>query len=251
MPVLSSVVLLVAVAVGGALQRVAGMGFAMVVAPFVVLLLAGQQGVVLTNMLGAAAGLLLVWPTRADVSWTRLALLTVSTVVGAAAGALVVSSLDVAVLRIVLGVVLIAAIAISLRAARLSVHVTDPRWALLAGGATGTLVTMSGIGAPPMTVYAVASNWPHRSFAATMQPYVAVSSAIGAGTLLLASPASLPQLPAWTWVAAAVALVIGLIAGNLLSRVVSEAAGRHVVVVLGLIGAVTAIVAGAAALLSR
>lgn len=95
-----------------------------------------------------------------------------------------------------------------------------------------------------MTVYAVASRWPHRSFAATMQPYVALSSIVGATACLLAAPGSLPVLPRWMWASALVALAVGLISGNILSNFVSERTGRSVVIILGVIGAVSAIIAG-------
>ena len=223
----------------------------MVVAPLAVLLLAGGEGVVLTNLVGAAGGALLLWSVPDQIEWARLGLLAVSTVIGALIGALIVGSLDVAVFRLAVGILLTLAILGSLLIGRLSLHVTAPGWALLAGGATGTLVTISGIGGPPMSIYAVASDWPHRRFAATMQPYVAFSSLIGAGAVLLVEPTALPDLPGWMWAAVGAALAAGLVGGSVLSRIVSESTGRAIVVTLGLIGAASAIASGLSILLER
>lgn len=248
MTITASALLIGAVLVGGALQRVAGMGFAMVVAPFAVLLLQGQQGVVFANVCGALAGLLLVWPVRHDIDRRRLGLLVVASLVGAALGALIVGPLDVAAFRIVVGSVLVVAIACSLLVGRLRYAAPVTSSSIVAGGVTGMLVTMSGIGGPPMSIYAVVTKWEHRAFAATMQPFVVVSSIFGASAVLLASPNAIPALNPATWVAVVVALVIGLGLGQLGNRYVSARAGRAVVVALGLVGAVTAIVSGISAL---
>ncbi len=248
MSIFAVVALLVAVLVGGALQRVAGMGFAMVVAPSVVLVLDGQQGVVLTNLLGAVAGGALIWAVRHDIDWKKMWLLSGGTVVGSVLGAYIVGVLDAAVLRLVLGVVLLLGIAASLFVGRFGRHLSDPSWAVLAGGGTGALVAISGIGGPPMTVYAVASNWQHRSFAATMQPCVALSSIVGALSVVIGVPSSVPVMPSWLWGSAAAALIAGLVIGQLLARVVRPAVGRWIVITLSAIGAVVAIASGISAL---
>lgn len=224
------------------------MGFAMVVAPLSVLLLHGQQGVVFANLCGALAGLLLLWPVRQDIEWRRFGLLTLASAVGAFAGALIVGALDVAVFRIVVGLVLLLAIFSSLVAGRFQYSAPLMPSTLLTGGVTGLLVTMSGIGGPPMSIYAVITRWSHRAFAATMQPFVLVSSLIGAFAVLMASPGSLPALSAAMWTGVAIALIAGLAIGHVVNRFVSAPAGRAVVIVLGLIGAITAVTSGFSAL---
>lgn len=95
-----------------------------------------------------------------------------------------------------------------------------------------------------MTIYAVLSKWGQRSFAATMQPYQAAVSLVAILASLVAAPASWPALPGGFWPILAAAIAAGLVAGNLLSRIVSPALGRVVVVTLALIGAVITLVSG-------
>ncbi|MHC9043260.1 sulfite exporter TauE/SafE family protein [Microbacterium saperdae] len=239
------VALVAAVLVGAGLQRIAGMGFAMVVAPFAILLLPGQQGVVFANLCGAAAAVALIWPARAEIDRTRLLILAGTSIIGAAAGALIVSLLDIGTFRIVVGTILLAAIVVSLFIGRTRLVVPLTPASFVAGGATGMLVTMSGIGGPPMSIYAMVTRWDHRRFAATMQPFVALSSFIGAGAVLLSTPDSTPQLDPVIWLLIVAALVAGLIGGQILHRQVPAGVGRTIVIVLGIVGAITAIASGA------
>ncbi len=236
--------LAVSVVAGAALQRIAGMGFAMVVAPLAILLLPGQQGVVFANLCGATAAFLLLGTVRRDVDWRRLALLSVTSVAGAVLGALVVRSLDVATFRVVVGIVLLLGIGLSLVASKTTYEAPPVPASLAAGTATGMLVTMSGIGGPPMSIYAIATRWDHQAFAATMQPFVVLTSLIGAGAVTISTPNSAPVLEPMMWVFTAVGLPAGLIAGNLLHRVVPARIGRLIVILLGIVGALTAIGAG-------
>lgn len=238
----------VAVVVGGVLQRVAGMGFAMVVAPFIVLVLPGAQGVVFTNLCGAIAAALLIWPTRRLIDGRALALLAVGSIGGAVLGAMVVGGIDVALFRIVMGVVLILGIGMSLLASRLEARLSRLRWAAPAGAVTGALVTLAGIGGPPVSIYGVATEWEHRRFAATLQPFIAFISAVGAVTVMVAVPGSMPSIPPLLWFVSAAALAIGLAAGEWLSSRVTQRSGRAIVVILGLVGAGAALVSGVLAL---
>jgi uncharacterized membrane protein YfcA len=244
----AAVALVMAVLIGSALQRLAGMGFAMVVAPFAILLLPGQQGVVFANLAGTVAALALVWAVRRDIAWKPLWILSGTALVGAVVGALVVRSLDAAVFRIIVGIVLLAAIAVSLFVSRLRWSAPFTSATVVTGGAVGLLVTMSGIGAPPLSVYSLVTDWDTRRFTATMQPFVALSSVIGAVAVLLAQPGSMPELAVGEWVAALVALGIGLLAGHRLHQVVPTRVASILVVTLGFVGAVTAVVSGVNAL---
>lgn len=242
------IALVASVLVGAALQRIAGMGFAMVVAPFAILLLPGQQGVVFANLCGAATALALIWPVLREIDWGRLGVLSVTSVFGAAAGAVIIRSLDAGMFRVVVGVVLLAGIALSLAMSK-ATYMAPPICASLAAGtATGMLVTMSGIGGPPMSIYALATRWEHHRFAATMQPFVALSSVIGASAVLLSMPEAVPVLDPTVWVLIIIGIAAGLVGGNALHRVVPPRIGRLTVVLLGVAGAVTAIISGAAAL---
>lgn len=239
-----TVALFTAMIVGATLQRIAGMGFAMVVAPLALLLLPGQEGVVLANVWGMIASLILIWPVRKDVEWPRVSVLVGTSLVGAFLGAVVIRALDASTFKIVVGVILVIAIFISLAIARTDWVARVWPASTLAGVGTGMLITMSGIGGPVMTVYSVVTRWEHRKFAASMQPFVAVVSGIGAVAALTASPGSFPKFAPVEWALMGAALLAGLFGARYLEPFITPKTGRIIVVILGLIGAVSAVVSG-------
>jgi uncharacterized membrane protein YfcA len=238
----------VAIFVGAVTQRIAGMGFAMMVAPFVVLALGPSQGVVLVNLCGIAVALITMLQLRRDIDWSAFAWLITSSLAGIAVGIFTVRSLDAALFQVVVGGILILAIAGSVLIARTSAHVSGRRWTAVAGASTGALVAAAGIGGPPMTIYAVLTRWNQRSFAATMQPYQACVSAVAVLAALAGAPESWPALPGASVLVVLAAIGVGLTAGNLLGRVVPPAVGRWVVIALALIGAVITLISGLQAL---
>ena len=172
-----------AVFVGAVTQRISGMGFAMMVAPFVVLAVGPSQGVVLVNLCGAAVALVTMLSLRHDVRWSTFGWLIGSSVVGVVVGAVVVRSLDVPVFQVLVGSVLLLAVLGSVLAARTSLRVAGRRWTVAAGASTGALVAAAGIGGPPMTIYAVLSRWDQRCFGRdhAAVPGGGVLVAVGAG----------------------------------------------------------------------
>ena len=122
--------------------------------------------------------------------------------------------------------------------------------AAAAGTAGGFLNTAVGVAAPAMLVYAQATNWQQRSFAATLQPIfgtmglVSVLVKVGLG----AAPAS--ELPLVV-VALVVAMVpIGIGIGGLVARRVPAAVGRKVAIVVVTVGALSLLGRGLAGVIS-
>ena len=76
-----------AVAVGAATQRVTGLGFSLVSAPFLVLLLGPFAGVLVANVLGVAVSSLVLAQLWRDVDLRRALLLTVPALVAGFVGA--------------------------------------------------------------------------------------------------------------------------------------------------------------------
>ena len=79
---LSSLGLAAAVALGAGTQRITGLGFALVSAPFLVLLLGPFAGVFVVNVLGVAASVLVLAQVRRDVD-VRRGLMLYATVLAA------------------------------------------------------------------------------------------------------------------------------------------------------------------------
>jgi uncharacterized protein len=239
---LPSLGLAAAVALGAGTQRITGLGFALVAAPFLVLLLGPFAGILLINVLGVAASVLVLVQVRRDVDVRRGLLLSAPALVAVLPGAWVARNTAPALLQVLVGGCVVVALLVVLVADRRSdtgpgvAAGTAP--AVLAGAASGFMNATAGVGGPALTIYAVATRWPQPAFAATAQLCFTV---IGSASV---AAKGLPSLPAADWVVAAAALAVGLVAGTALSARVAPAAARTAALTLALVGSVATVVDG-------
>ncbi|WP_197701374.1 sulfite exporter TauE/SafE family protein [Micromonospora coxensis] len=252
--------LAVAIFVGAGTQRVTGLGFALVASPFVVLLTDPFNGVLLVNLCGALTALAVLVQVWRDVDVRRAGLLLGPALVAVLPGAWVARNLPAPVLAVVVGGLVLAALAAVLtrgRAGRRADGPPEPRAAgdregasadgvrasLLAGAGSGFMSVTAGVGGPAITVYAVSTGWSQRSFAATAQ---LVFAALGVASLL--AKGSLPALPAAGWALVGTGLAVGVLIGNRLSDRVPAHRARRAVVALALTGAAITVAKGVAQL---
>jgi len=232
----------VIIALGAATQRLTGMGFALVSAPLLLLILGVGPGVALLQVLNLGVSATILSQVWRDVEWRKAALLFVPAMVGVLPGRWVAAVTPVPVLQVLIGVLTCAALAAVLASERARIFHG------LAGGAAAGLLSgfmnvTAALAGPPLVLYAESSGWRHRSFVATAQPYF-----MGLNVLSLFA-LGWPALPGATWAASLGGLVAGLAAGGLLARTVPEAWARRMVIVVALAGAASITVKGLTGLL--
>lgn len=232
-----------AVILGAVLQRVSGMGVGLVVSPTLTLILGPVAGVLLTNLATIVSGALIALTLRRDIDWRRYRHLAPLIVVGSIPGALLVGAADRAWLEVIIGVALIGTL---LTTALVRIPpVSGPVPAAVAGTAGGFLNTAVGVAAPAMLVYAQATNWQQRSFAATLQPIFCTMGVVSVVTKVGLGAAPVSGLPPLWVIGVIVAMVpIGICLGGLVARRVAPAVGRRVAVVVVTAGAVGLLVRG-------
>lgn len=235
---------------GAGLQRVSGMGLGLVAAPTLSLVLGPLAGVTLSNVAAVAAALILAVVMRRDIDWRRFRGVAPLLVAGSVVGAVVVRTADTAVLDTVLGATVLVAIAAALGLQR-HLNVTGRLPAMASGALAGFMNTTAGVAGPAMTVYAVASRWGHRSFAATLQPVFLLANLTSIITKALAGaspPADL--VPWWAWVVAVLGVPVGIALGTVLARRVSLRRARALALTVATAGGVVALGRGVMGLLS-
>ena len=241
---MSALAVLAAVLVGASLQRIAGMGLGLVVAPLLSVLLGAAAGVTISNTAGALSSLLVLIALRGDVDWRRYARMAPLIVVGSVLGALTVRAISSAWLEILVGGTVLLALGWTLIfGAR--VRPQGAAAALGAGTMAGFMNTTAGVAAPAMTVYAVATDWHQRSFAATLQPVFLTASicALASKTALGAVPLG-AGVSWWVWLEVLAAVPVGVGLGQLGSRWVSTAVARRTAVTIAVLGAVLTLARG-------
>lgn len=223
---------------GSAMQRVSGMGFALVASPFLVGILGPFQGVLLVNVLGAVTSFALFLTVLKHVEYRRALTLLIPAIIAVAPGAIVARLVPGAILATVIGVLIIIALCVSLFAGD-RLHLTGTGGAIVAGGVSGFMSVTAGVGGPAIASYAVATRWAHAGFAATMQLYFGVLA-----TVSLAAKGALPHLTWQQWATCGGALIVGIVAGHVLARLLRPPAARMLVIVIAFAGAVAIIIKG-------
>lgn len=246
--------LILAVLVGGSLQRVAGMGFGLVAGPFIVLLVGPVEGVLFVNLGGAVMSLLVLGRTVRDVDWRRYAWLVTAGLLVTVPAALLIRGASTEALEIGMGTIVVLAMTLALVSARLRGSTrpfsSEARWPLLiAGGVAGFGSVAAGIGGPPIAVYSVLDRWDPRVFAATVQPIFMTNALAAMTAKLVVADASFPALAGWEWVTVLVALLASVGLGELLVGRISASATRKVLVTLAYVGGFATLGRGLFALL--
>ena len=227
-----------AVLAGAVAVRTTGMGFALLSSPFLVMALGPFEGILVTNVCGIVAALLNLTAVHADLDWRRAASVIPAGVVGTVPGALLVLWLPPAVLAISISLLVIVGLLFTLASRRL--QVPNSPWVGVGGGfASGLMNVTAGVGGPGLVVYALATQWEHRRFAATAQLHFAVL-----GVAALIAKWSLPTLPLVGWSALLALLVVGLVGGNVLARWVHGARAMRWVIVIAMAGALMSLTQG-------
>jgi len=246
---LLAVLIALAVMLGAMAQRVSGMGFALVVAPVLVLLIGPFDGVLLVNLCGAVSASIVISRVWRHIDWRQFAMLGVPAVLAIVPGALLSVAIGGPVLEIIVGAIVVGALTVSLVMKYFERRVGQVPAALISGTASGFMSATAGVGGPGMSVYAILTDWEQRSFAATIQPFFVLVGVTSFTTKVLLNETGLPDYEWWLWVLIIACTLIGLTLGEVVARWVSVRVARILVIVISYAGGVVAIIDGTTALL--
>jgi uncharacterized membrane protein YfcA len=235
---------LIAVVAGALAQRLAGLGFGLLVSPVLVVLLGPFDGVMIINLCGAASSLLILSRVWRHVDWRRYFGLALAAVAGVLPGAWLASNVPEAPLEICIGVLLIIALLGSQRLTHSSWRASGPVPLVSLGFSSGLMNAAAGVGGPAITAYAIATRWDQKSFSATLQPYFVTTGLTSLVSKYVMSGGHLPSLEGWQWLSILAAMVAGITAGDLLSGRVKPASVRRIVVAIAYLGAVSTLAKG-------
>lgn len=235
---------LIAVVAGALAQRLAGLGFGLLVSPVLVVLLGPFDGVMIINLCGAASSLLILSRVWRHVQWRRYFGLALAAIAGVLPGAWLASNVPEAPLEICIGVLLIIALLASQRLTRSSWRASGPVPLVSLGFSSGLMNAAAGVGGPAITAYAIATRWDQKSFSATLQPYFVTTGLTSLLSKYVMSGGHLPALEGWQWLSILAAMLAGIVAGDLLSGRVKPVSVRRIVVVIAYLGAVSTLTKG-------
>ncbi|WP_179382166.1 sulfite exporter TauE/SafE family protein [Streptomyces sp. SA15] len=231
---MTDVVLPVIVLLGSCVQWLTGMGFALVAVPALVLLLGPSDGVVLANCAAGAisvVGLAGGWRRVRPAAMVPLCVAAACTV---PAGTWLTRQLPEPVLLLVMGGLVTGAVLLVMRGARIPA-LRGMRGAVAAGAVGGFMNSAAGVGGPPVSLYAVNAGWTVREFVPNAMFYGVVVNAFSVASN------GVPELSGGRWASVVAAMVVGGLIGRGLAGRMPEERARLLVLLLALVGGVTAV----------
>lgn len=154
--------------VASIVQRVTGLGFALIATPPMVLIYGPTLGVltlVVSGLFVCFVMLIVMWR---DVDWKRSILLSLAGLAAAPLAAWVSQVASPQVLLIIVGLAALLSL-LGGRLVAVARVLVGTRGALIAGAASGFLHTTSGLSGPPLVAYGLNDRWEQRSFVASLQ----------------------------------------------------------------------------------
>ena len=93
-------IVLASILVGAIAQRIAGLGFALLIAPFLVIILGPHEGVLLVNLCGVVSSAIIVGRVWKDIDWSMFRWLVVPSLFGSIPGSFLAVALPSAPLSV-------------------------------------------------------------------------------------------------------------------------------------------------------
>jgi uncharacterized membrane protein YfcA len=230
-------VALMAVLVGAGAQAVTGIGFSLVCAPVLTLVLGGGDGVRLANLLAVGVNLLLLRREWRNAVVGDVLFLLVPAALAIAATALAISHANPRVLSVASGVLILIAVGALASGVRIR-RLAGRTGAVIAGVISGGMNVVGGVGGPAVASYALNANWSPRQTRSTLAIYFLAINVVSVASR------GVPGLSAGFIIGAGVALAAGFTIGALFAGRLDVRAVRSGTLLLAAVGACAAIVQG-------
>jgi uncharacterized protein len=240
---LSAALALAAVVIAAAffVLGLAGFGNGLVALAFLPLVMSPVTAIVLLTVYTVLATIVIFVPLRRDFDPTGMPALLLGTVLGTPLGVWVLATLPASMLTRLIGLVLLAVVALEWRGAYPE-RLPGARWAIAAGVAAGALGAAVGTPGPPVVLYTASQGWSPRTMKANLQAFFLVNQ-----TVIVIWYWWAGLLTAEVWRYAALFLLptaIGLLAGMALFARVDQARFRRIVFMILFASGVVLLVGG-------
>jgi|tagenome__1003787_1003787.scaffolds.fasta_scaffold20979856_4 uncharacterized membrane protein YfcA len=181
---------------GGIISGLTGFGFGLVIVPVLLMLFPPASVVVLSKGLGAASGVPILVSDWRDVRFRTIATMFVPAVCGLVIGTAILTHADPALIKLIAGVaVTLFAVIIGRGFVIPGIHSRIAP--LVAGLASGTLGTSTGMPGPPAVMYLTHHDLPPRTFRVSIVGYFIAVDAIGVALVARAGKVGLHEF----WIA--------------------------------------------------
>jgi uncharacterized membrane protein YfcA len=161
----------------GLLQGVSGFGAALLAMPLLVLVLDVREAITLTLLNTLVLNLYLSLHLKNHLDWRKILPLVVGCVPGVYVGVTILKNVDPAIIKCILGGLIISYGIYSLRG-RVAPRPISKGWAYVAGFASGTIGGAFSAGGPPTIIYTTLTGWKRDEIKATLSSFFFFTSSL-------------------------------------------------------------------------
>jgi uncharacterized membrane protein YfcA len=217
---------------GAVANSVSGMGFGLVCAPLLALVMDPRQAAALTILLSSPSGASVLWRERRSVRLADAAIILVPGALTTPLWAFALAHVNQTTLTRAAGatvMVSVAMLAFGLRSQRMTGRIG----AVVAGATSSAMTVLAAVGAPPVALYATNADWEASRVRGTLQTVFLPLNAVALVAL------GIPRWQVTVYLPALVGLSAGMVIGACTARFVSPRVARHVTLSLAAISALT------------
>ncbi|MEE8353292.1 MAG: sulfite exporter TauE/SafE family protein [Dehalococcoidales bacterium] len=218
-----------------------GFGFALVLAPVLLLLLEPKPVVVIALLLGLLSNIVIVATSLPNIRWRWIAPMLAGVVLGIPFGVLTISVISPSALRVMIGAVVLA-FAIPLALGFTRVFRREKPVAGLAGFAGGFLASSTSLGGPPVVLFMHNQDWRKEAIHPSLAACFLLTTSGSLVGLLIAGLVRLPTV--LTAASLAPALLVGTAVGIVAFRRINERVFRVLSVVIIFGAGIVAVLSG-------
>jgi len=232
--------LLAVVLLAATVQNIVGFGFALLAVPLMAVFIDTRDGVVIATFLGFISSGFQAWSGRREADYAVVRRLSFSCLLGIPLGLVVFNSVDVQVLKVLLGVGVLCSVVLLVKGSTLQNSGAWLEW--MAGILSGALAASLSTNGPPLVFALQSRKMPIARFRATISMIFTVSGVVTLASFALLRKVSQDQMGA-SLISMPV-LLGGIFLGRRLQRLVNEAASRRFVLTLLTVAGISALLAG-------
>ncbi|WP_419780862.1 sulfite exporter TauE/SafE family protein [Maridesulfovibrio sp.] len=215
--------------IAGLMQGLTGFGCALIAMPLLTYVVDIKIAVPVCTLCAMFINLNMTYKLRKSLDKAKILPLLIGSVPGSIFGTVVLKEVNGDYIRLLLGVLISGFAAYSLLARPIKLHISD-RWGYLSGFLTGAIHAAVSAGGPPTIIYSSLRGWDKDSFKATLVAFFMASGIMAAAGHLLSGLTTIYIFK--LFMASTLPIVMGTLAGGMISGLLSEDFYRRIVMVL-------------------
>ncbi|MFP7365528.1 sulfite exporter TauE/SafE family protein [Corynebacterium callunae] len=227
----------VIVAFGACLQRVSGLGLGLVAGPVMAVIIGPIEGILVVNVISVFNAAISTASVHKDIDWPQFRIIAIMLILGAIPATVLLKYVPVSVVLTIVALILLASLSLVTFAQKKIPHFSGRIPAVVAGIVSGFSNSLSGASGPVMTIYAQATRWEQKPFAATLQPVFFSAALVSILVKALFGTAHLPDTSLWVWPVCVVSMVLGNFLGARMAPHIAKGTARKFALVVAFGGA--------------